>query len=78
MTSVPVAHGFGLFGKKVLLVDTDEQGHDGFIWGPSSEWPGTSPGRRDRCQNAIHKARDDVWILSGRGAWNGRAPFLSG
>lgn len=36
-TAVSVSHGLPLAGKKVLLVDTDEQGQDAFLLGVKPE-----------------------------------------
>jgi chromosome partitioning protein len=70
--AVSIAHGLALAGKRVLLVDTDDQGQDSFLLGVSpkhgladvlSETVGA--------EEAVFKARDGFWILSGGKALSG-------
>ena len=65
-TAVSIAHGLALAGKKVLLIDTDDQGQDSFLLGVSPQY-----GLADVlngsvvAKKAVFKARDNLWILSG-------------
>lgn len=65
-TSVFIAHGLSLHGKKVLLIDTDDQGQDAFLLGCKPKH-----GLADvvlkgiAIEEAIHEARTNLWILAG-------------
>lgn len=65
-TSISIAHGLSRKGKKVLLVDTDDQGQDAFLLGAKPQY-----GLADiivsniAIKQAIHEARDNLWILAG-------------
>jgi chromosome partitioning protein len=65
-SSVSIAHGLSLKGKKVLLVDTDDQGQDSFLLGVKPRY-----GLADLIVNnipvadAMHEARKNLWILAG-------------
>lgn len=65
-TAVSLAHGISLRGKKVLLIDTDDQGQDSFFLGVKPEY-----GLHDVIVNnteikqAMHQCRDNLWLLSG-------------
>ena len=71
-SSVSIAHGLSLKGKKVLLVDTDDQGQDAFLLGVKPQF-----GLADVITNgvpladAMHEARSNLWILSGGKALSG-------
>lgn len=65
-TTVSVAHGLALFGKRVLLVDTDDQGQDAFLLGvkPLKSLADLLCGEVT-AEEAIFMARENLWILSG-------------
>ena len=70
-TAVSIAHGLSLAGKKVLLIDTDDQNQDSFLLGITPKYGlvdvlnETSP---MKVEDAIEKARESLWILAaGRG-----------
>lgn len=68
-SSVTIAHGLALRGKKVLLVDTDEQGHDAILLGVTTTYGLSSVLNEDVSTNkAIYLARKNLWILSGNKA----------
>jgi chromosome partitioning protein len=61
-----IAHGLSLVGKKVLLVDTDDQGQDAFLLGINpSHGLADVIGEGMQIQNALCQARDNLWLLSG-------------
>lgn len=65
-TSVALAHGLTLHKKKILLIDTDDQGQDAFLLGvkpPLGLADVLNEGRT--VQEAIFEARPGLWILSG-------------
>jgi chromosome partitioning protein len=71
-TSVSLAHGLSLAGKKVLLVDTDDQGQDSFLLGVNPEYSLADVLNEDvSVQKALYKARENLWILSGGKALSG-------
>jgi chromosome partitioning protein len=65
-TACSIAHGLSIAGKKVLLIDTDDQGQDSFLLeirpphGLADVISEKTP-----VQEAICKARDGLWLLSG-------------
>ena len=65
-TSVSIAHGLALAGKRVLLVDTDDQGQDSFLLGVNP-----SHGLADvlneemSASQALFQARANLFILAG-------------
>lgn len=65
-TAVTVSHGLALSGKKVLLVDTDEQGQDAFLLGvkPEKGLAEVLNGTVSATE-AIYKARENLWVLAG-------------
>jgi len=71
-SSVSIAHGLARSGKRVLLVDTDDQGQDGFLLGATS-----SRGLADLINNeasfseAATQARNNLWLLTGGKALSG-------
>ncbi len=71
-TCVSLAHGLALAGKKVLLVDTDDQGQDSFLLGVQPTYSLADVLNEDvRAEDAIYQARDNLWILSGGKALSG-------
>jgi chromosome partitioning protein len=65
-TAVSIAHGLALAGKKVLLIDTDDQGQDSFLLGVSPKH-GLADVLNEEigAEKAMFKARDNLWIFSG-------------
>jgi chromosome partitioning protein len=65
-TAVSIAHGLSLTNKKVLLIDTDDQGQDAFLLGVKP-----SKGLADvlnedvKVEDALFEARPNLWILAG-------------
>ncbi len=65
-SSVSIAHGLAREGKRVLLVDTDDQGQDGFLLGTKS-----SKGLAELINNevsfndVITQSRNNLWLLTG-------------
>lgn len=71
-TCVSIAHGLALAGKKVLLVDTDDQGQDAFLLGVKPPYGLAEIMNEDvTAEEAIFEARDNLWILSGGKALSG-------
>lgn len=71
-TCVSLAHGLALAGKKVLLVDTDDQGQDSFLLGVQPKYGLADVLNEDvKAKDALHQARDNLWILSGGKALSG-------
>lgn len=65
-TAVSISHGLALEGKKVLLVDTDDQGQDAFLLGVKPTKGLADVLNEDiKAEDAMFKARDNLWILSG-------------
>lgn len=65
-TSVALAHGLALQKKKVLLIDTDDQGQDAFLLGVKPSIGLAEVLNEDKtAQEAIFEARPGLWILSG-------------
>ena len=71
-TCVSLAHGLALAGKKVLLVDTDDQGQDSFLLGVKPKY-GLADVLNDdvKAEDALHEARNNLWILAGGKALSG-------
>lgn len=65
-TAISIAHGLALKGKKVLLVDTDDQGQDGFLLGVKPE-KGLADVINGDCEfdEAAVAARENLWLLAG-------------
>jgi chromosome partitioning protein len=65
-TSVSVSHGLAMQGKRVLLVDTDDQGQDAFLLGVNPN-KGLADVLNEEIQakDALYEARPNLWILSG-------------
>ena|SRR3990167_4795308 len=71
-TCVSIAHGLALAGKKVLLVDTDDQGQDSFLLGVTPKYSLAHVLNEDvTAEEALHLARENLWILSGGKALSG-------
>jgi chromosome partitioning protein len=65
-TAVAVAHGLSLHKKKVLLIDTDDQGQDAFLLGVKPPFGLSEVLNEDKpAQEAIFEARPGLWILAG-------------
>lgn len=71
-SSVSIAHGLAKSGKRVLLVDTDDQGQDGFLLGVKSE-KGLAEllSNESSFEETAVKARDNLWLLTGGKALSG-------
>ncbi|KAG6559878.1 Chromosome-partitioning ATPase Soj (plasmid) [Candidatus Rhabdochlamydia oedothoracis] len=65
-TAVSVSHGIALSGKKVLLIDTDDQGQDAFLLGVKPKY-GLADVLNERVsvEQALFQAREGLWVLSG-------------
>ncbi len=65
-TSVNLAHGLALAGKKVLLVDTDTQGQSSFSLGitPKAGLTELVTGELTKAETII-EARENLWLLAG-------------
>ena len=71
-TCVNLAHGLALSGKRVLLVDTDDQGQGSFLLGVDPEFGLADVLNEDISpEKAIYEARENLWILSGGKALSG-------
>lgn len=65
-TSVAIAHGLALQNKKVLLVDTDDQGQDAFLLGVKPPLGLAEVLNEEKTtQETIYEARQNLWLLSG-------------
>jgi chromosome partitioning protein len=65
-TAVALAHGLTLHKKKILLIDTDDQGQDAFLLGVKPPLGLADVLNEDKtAQEAIFEARPGLWILSG-------------
>ncbi|HEV2917063.1 MAG TPA: ParA family protein [Candidatus Babeliales bacterium] len=64
--AVSIAHGLALHKRKVLLIDTDDQGQDAFLLGVEPPKGLADVLNEDTsAQEAIFQARPNLWILSG-------------
>lgn len=65
-SAVNIAHGLALQGKKVLLIDTDDQGHLSILLGVKPE-KGLAHVINEECTvtEALFKARPNLWLLAG-------------
>lgn len=71
-TAVSLSHGLTLHKKKVLLIDTDDQGQDAFLLGVKPPLGLAEVLNEDvPPQDAIFEARSGLWILSGGKALSG-------
>lgn len=65
-TAVSIAHGLALKGKKVLLIDTDDQGQDAFLLGVKPKYDLADVlNEKARADEAAFEARKNLWILAG-------------
>lgn len=66
VSSCTLSHGLTLTGKRVLLIDTDDQGQDEFLLGvkPTHGLADVLNGGVS-VEDAMHKARDGLFLLSG-------------
>lgn len=65
-TSIALAHGLTLHKKKILLIDTDDQGQDAFLLGVKPPFGLADVLNEDKtAQEAIFEARPGLWILAG-------------
>lgn len=71
-STVSIAHGLALAGKKVLLVDTDDQGQDAFLLGVKPPY-GLADVLSEEvsAEEAMFQARENLWILAGGKALSG-------
>lgn len=65
-SAVTIAHGLARAGKKVLLIDTDDQGQDAFLLGikPVKGLAEVLNGEIEP-EDALFEARQNLWILAG-------------
>lgn len=71
-TAVSISHGLALLRKKVLLIDTDDQGQDAFLLGVKPKYGLADVMNEQVCvRQALFRAREDLWILSGGKALSG-------
>ncbi len=64
--SVSIASGLALQGRRVLLIDTDDQGQDAFLLGVKPPKGLADVLNEDStAKEAIYQARPNLWILSG-------------
>ena len=65
-SSVSIAHGLARSGKRVLLVDTDDQGQDGFLLGIKPEKGLAELINEESSFDEITiQARNNLWLLAG-------------
>lgn len=71
-SAVSIAHGLARSGKKVLLIDTDDQGQDAFLLGLNPE-KGLADVINGDCsiKEATAAARENLWLLAGGKALSG-------
>jgi chromosome partitioning protein len=69
---IAIAHGLALQNKRVLIVDTDDQGQDAFLLGVKPPY-GLADVLNEEvtAQEAIYEARPGLWILAGGMALSG-------
>lgn len=67
-----IAYGLSAMGKRVLLVDTDDQGQDAFLLGVKPKY-GLAEVLNEEVpvKEAIYQARQNLWILAGGKALSG-------
>lgn len=65
-TAVSIAHGLAMEGRKVLLVDSDDQGQDSYLLGVNPKH-GLADVMNEEMSiiDAAHEARPNLFILSG-------------
>ena len=65
-SAVYICHGLARSGKKVLLIDTDDQGQDEFLLGVKPPHSLADVLNEDMsAKEAIYQARPNLWILAG-------------
>lgn len=65
-TSIALAHGLSMKGKKVLLIDTDDQGQDAFLLGIKPAFGLAEVLNEEKTiEEAIVEARPNLWVLAG-------------
>ncbi|MGL5263164.1 MAG: ParA family protein [Candidatus Rhabdochlamydia sp.] len=65
-TAVNVAHGLAMSGKKVLLVDTDDQGQASFLLGAYPTYSLAEVLQEEvDLEKALFEARGNLWVLAG-------------
>jgi chromosome partitioning protein len=71
-TSVSLAHGLAIAGRKVLLIDTDDQGQDAFLLGiKPNEGLAEVLDKNKAINKVLLEARDNLWLLCGGKALSG-------
>ena len=71
-TAVAIAHGLSLNKRRVLLIDTDDQGQDAFLLGVKPPKGLADVMNEDiDVKDAIFEARKNLWILAGGKALSG-------
>ncbi len=71
-SAVSLAHGLAMAGKKVLLIDSDDQGQDSYLLGVSPKH-GLADVLNEEVSplEAVHEARPNLFILAGGKALSG-------
>ncbi len=71
-SAVSLAHGLAMAGKKVLLIDSDDQGQDSYLLGVSPKH-GLADVLNEEVSplEAMHEARPNLFILAGGKALSG-------
>ena len=71
-TAISIAHGLALKKKRVLLIDTDDQGQDAFLLGLKPKIGLADVLNEDvPIKDAIVEARPNLWLLAGGKALSG-------
>jgi chromosome partitioning protein len=71
-STVSIAHGLALRGKRTLLIDTDEQGQDAYLLGlPTGPGLAEVLNEQTSALEACLEARDNLFVLSGGKALSG-------
>ncbi len=64
--SCGVAHGIAMTGKRVLLIDTDDQGQNSFLLGVNPpNGLANVLNEEISAKDAMYEARENLWLLSG-------------
>jgi len=75
--AVSIAHGLALHNKRVLLIDTDDQGQDAFLLGVYPTKGLAEVVNEDiSIHDALYEARKNLWILSGGKSLSGVKRFI--
>ena len=65
-TAVALSHGLSIQNKKVLLIDTDDQGQDAFLLGVKPPFGLADLLNEDKtAHDALFEARPGLWMLAG-------------